>query len=423
MTASSAPKLYAYTLLSVLGAVAGLALGRPELIVLAAPFVLALAFGLAAAHEPRLELEVELERDRTVDGDEIGVTIGITSDVRVERLDLELPLPDGLDLPRGRPAAIALAPGERRELVVPIRCGRWGSYRVGDLLVRASDRYGLVAFEQRAALASDLRVFPRPEQLRRLLPPLETQVFAGNEVARAKGEGIEFADLRPFVTGDAVRNVNWRASARRGELYVNERQAERNADVVLFLDSFAEVAGPQGTTLDAAVRAAAALAAGYLERRDRVGLIGFGGVLSWLFPSMGMTQLYRIVDSLLQTEVVFNYAWKDIDLVPTRTLPPKALVIALSPLLDDRSTNALADLRARGFDLVVVEISPSGYYTASEGELPELARRLWRLRRDALRFSFERVGVAVVEWREGLPLAAAIEDARSFRRYARGVRA
>jgi uncharacterized protein (DUF58 family) len=422
MTASSSPKLFAYTLLSVLLAVGGLALGRPELIVLAAPFVLALALGLAAAHEPRLELDVALERDRTVDGDEIAVTIGVESSARVERLDLELPLPDGLAVAQGRPAAVALGPGERRELVVPVRCLRWGSYRVGDVLVRASDRYGAVAFEQRARLGSDLRVFPRPEQLRRLLPPLETQVFAGNEVARAKGEGIEFADLRPFVTGDAVRNVNWRASARRGELYVNERRAERNADVVLFLDSFAEVAGPQGTTLDAAVRAAAALAAGYLERRDRVGLIGFGGVLSWLFPSMGTTQLYRIVDALLETEVVFNYAWKDIDLVPTRTLPPKALVIALSPLLDDRSTNALADLRARGFDLVVVEISPTGYCAASEGELSDLARRLWRLRRDALRFSFERLGVAVVEWREDLPLAATLEDARSFRRYARGVR-
>ena len=71
-----------------------------------------------------------------------------------------------------------------------------------------------------------------------------------------------------------------------------------------------------------------------------------------------MTQLYRIVDSLLDTEIVLNYAWKDLDVIPRRTLPPKALVIALTPLLDERAAGALIDLRARGFDLAIVEISP-----------------------------------------------------------------
>ena len=55
-----------------------------------------------------------------------------------------------------------------------------------------------------------------------LLRPSETQVFSGNHVARQKAEGIEFADIRQFVAGDRVRHVNWRATARRGELWVNE---------------------------------------------------------------------------------------------------------------------------------------------------------------------------------------------------------
>jgi uncharacterized protein (DUF58 family) len=40
-------------------------------------------------------------------------------------------------------------------------------------------------------------------------------VFTGNQVARTKGEGIEFADLRHYEYGDALRRINWRASARR----------------------------------------------------------------------------------------------------------------------------------------------------------------------------------------------------------------
>ena len=68
--------------------------------------------------------------------------------------------------------------------------------------------------------------------------------------------------------------------------------------------------------------------------------------------------LYRIVDSLLQMNIVLSFASKGVDILPPRTLPPRALVIALSPLLDPRSASALLDLRARGFDLIVIEVSP-----------------------------------------------------------------
>src|SRR5207253_2899316 len=133
-----------------------------------------------------------------------------------------------------------------------------------------------------------------------------------------------------------IRRVNWRASARRGELWVNEHHAERNADVVILVDSFAEVRQGERTTLDPALRAAASLAARYLRQKDRVGFLSFGGFLNWLLPSTGVTQLYRIIDSLPDTQIVLNYAWKDLDVLPRRTLPPKAVVIALTPLLHDR---------------------------------------------------------------------------------------
>ena len=45
-------------------------------------------------------------------------------------------------------------------------------------------------------------------------------------------------------------------------------------------------------------------------------------------------------------------------MIPRRMLPPNALVIALSPLLDQRSVGALLDLRARGYDLAVIDVSP-----------------------------------------------------------------
>ncbi len=171
------------------------------------------------------------------------------------------------------------------------------------------------------------------------------------------------------------------------------------------------------------MRAAAALAELYLREKDRVGLVSFGGVLNWLTVSTGPVQLYRIVDSLLDAEIWLSYVWKDIDVIPTRTLPPRALVLALTPLLDDRAIGALADLRTRGYDLAIIEVSPMPYVEPGKTESERLAFRVWQLRREAIRSRYRALGVPVVEWRDDVPLEAAIEEVRRYRRHARTVRA
>src|SRR5947207_1215535 len=308
--------------------------------------------------------------------------------------------------------------GEERLLELRFRCTHWGAPRLGDLHVRAGDAAGLLVWEETLERGSVLRVYPRPEELRELVAPRETQLFTGNRVSRAKGEGLEFADLREFVPGDRIRRINWRASARRGELWVNEFHAERNADVILFLDSFIDARRSDRGTLDEAVRAAATRTERYLLEKDRVGLVNFGGVLNWLRPGTGLVQRYRIVEALLNTEITLSYAWKEIDVLPRGTLPPKALVLAQTPLLDDRAIGALLDLRARRFDLVVVEVSPLPFVDPEPGEAGELAFRLWKLRREGRRSGYERAGAPVVEWRDGTPLTAILEGVSASRRHA-----
>ena len=197
-----------------------------------------------------------------------------------------------------------------------------GRNLVGKIFVRARDPLGLFVRESRVPASLPLRVYPRPETVRSVVSPMETQVFAGNELSRATGEGIEFADTRPFMPGDRLRRINWRLTTRLGEPYVNEMHQERNADIVIFLDTFAEARhGEEGTRLQA-VRAAAALADLYLQRRDRIGLVSYGGILRWLQPSMGLVQRYRIIDALIETDIVFSYAWKEIKFIPPGVLRP-----------------------------------------------------------------------------------------------------
>jgi uncharacterized protein (DUF58 family) len=420
VTRRISPRLHVYASLAALELLGAIALGQPELVALAVPFVLMLVAGLVLAHEPCITVIPSIDRERVLQGDEVEFTVRLESSTPVG-LETRLALPPGLNTDRAEnPVALHLKSNVPRVLSFRIQCTQWGAYVPGPVHVRAVGPFGLLFFETMHDCHFSLRVYPKPEQLERLLPPRETQVLLGNYVSREKSEGIEFADLRAFVPGDRVRRVNWRASARRRELMINEEHPERNTDVILFIDGFAYQVGPtEAGTLDLAVRATAALAEQYLNRKDRVGLVTFGGVVSWLQPASGITQLYRIIDSVLTTEIVRNLAWKDIDVIPARTLPPKALVIALSPLLDRRSVYALLDLRARGFDLVIVEVEPNVPPDAGLDGERELAQRLWQLRRGVLRSQFEQLGVPVARWRQGAPLAYAFEEVARFRQYRR----
>lgn len=419
MTRRASPRLTAYAALAAAGLGAALALRRPELAALASPFAALTALGLLIAQPPVVRAWLSVARERSLEGEEVEAELELNAGTHVERLEVLLALPRGITAGEGEnPISVRLEADEERTLPLRLRCERWGTYPLGELHVRARDRLGLFTWEALVERPHRLRVYPRPEWLRAVLAPVETQVFTGNEVARVKGGGLEFADTRPYVPGDRLRSINWRASARRSALVVNERHPERNTDVLVFLDSFAEARSVDESTLDKGVRAAATIAALYLERRDRVGLVTFGGILRWLDAGSGIQQRYRLVDAVLETEVEFSYAWKDVNVIPARLLPPKALIVAVTPLLDGRSVGALLDLRARGYDLAVVEVSPVPFVEPGAGEVERIAHRLWLLRREEVRSRFERLGVAVARWDDETPLAAAIEGVRAFRRRA-----
>jgi uncharacterized protein (DUF58 family) len=250
--------------------------------------------------------------------------------------------------------------------------------------------------------------------LRAIISPAETQVYAGNQVARTRGDGIEFAEIRPFVPGDRVRHINWHATGRRGTLQMNDLHPERNSDVILFLDTFRA----NGDSIDRTLRAAIGLADLYLKHRDRVGVIAFGGTLRWLAPGMGIRQRYVLVEAILDTRIDVSYAWKTIDLIPAQTLRPMALVIALTPLIDERVVAALDQLSGRGFDLAICEVAVTTPVNPMD-PVGQLAARILALRRDTLRSRYHLAAVAAAAWQAGAPLEQAVEEARQFRRHAR----
>lgn len=426
MTRHPSPKLGSYTAFAAAFLIGAVALGRPELVALAAPFAVFLVAGLTLARKPVLgRTSVSIEPDRLVEGETFTIQIDLAAARAVECIDVVVPLEPGLTVVGGAPSrTLTLAAGEPDTTELEIRCDRWGVFEPGLVLLRASDRWGLFSFDGRVDARRPVKVYPRTETVRALVRPARTQPRFGNQVARLRGEGIEFSELRPFVPGDRVRSIDWKATARTGSAWVRDRLPERNADLVVFLDSFSDVdVGGGSMTLERAVRAAATIAGAHLARHDRVGVVAFGGVLRWLEPAMGVRQHYRIIDALLGAKVAASYAWKGADVIPVRTLPPRALVLALSPLIDERSITALFDLRGRGFDVAVVEVSPVPLTPPSGDAIERLAHRLWLMERQRLRRRFQGVGVAVAEWHEAEFLERPLWEVGSFRRSARLARA
>jgi uncharacterized protein (DUF58 family) len=398
MTRGVTPKLVTLAGLAALCLISAAVLARLEAAVIAAPLLTALAYGASAARSPSIRVTVSVDPDRCLEEELLDLTITLVARETVPETEIALGPMYGLAVVGASRWSVRLDPAEPTLLQVSLQATRWGAHSVGHIGIRAHTPGNLMTFERVIDPNLGIKVYPRFERIQRGIAPTDTQVFSGNYVSKVAGDGIEFANVREFSRGDSVRRINWRVTARRSALQVNEYHPERNSDLVLFLDSFSDV-GPSGfNSLDLSVRGAAALARHHLSHNDRVGLISFGGLLSWLTATSGNAQVYRIVDYLLNVHATVSYAWKDIDYLPSRTLPPLASIVAFSPLIEPRAITALTDLAARGFPLAVIETLSERDVAPNQSPEGRLAYRVWKLQREALRFDLESRGVPVIHW-------------------------
>jgi uncharacterized protein (DUF58 family) len=268
MNGALSPRMRGLLALGGAGLVAGLASGHAELAVLGTPFLVFVGLGLMLAHEPRITADINLERTRLLEGEQVTATLTVVNDgAHAVELELALVRSRNLLVEPAEPILLHVARAATVAVELSLRAERWGAHSAGPLVVRARDPMGVMTWNRQLGERVALRAFPREQRLRELVAPLRMQPFLGAHIARSRGNGIEFADTRLFQVGDVARQVNWRASARRGSLHVTERHPEQASDVVLLIDTFEEARDGARGTLDAAVRAAATLVRAHLARR------------------------------------------------------------------------------------------------------------------------------------------------------------
>ncbi|UVS76994.1 hypothetical protein Actkin_00693 [Actinokineospora sp. UTMC 2448] len=262
-----------------------------------------------------------------------------------------------------------------------------------------------------------------PEGRRTVLPvaepvppgPLPPRVagLVGVHRAPRPGDGTELRAVRPFQLGDRVRRIDWRVTLRAGAatglplgtLHVRERHAEADADLVLALDSRVDVGaeladwsiGPEGVrpggSLDTAVRAIVGLAAGYLRQGDRVGLVDLGRPQLGLPPGVGHRHLLRIRHQLVACARSAGWAPRPV----LRAVPAGAVVVVLTPLLDDAIVDCVIGAARHGAAIVVLDVLPKDLRPDPETEWGDVVRRVVLTEHRARRAALLAHGVPVAD--------------------------
>ena len=266
----------------------GVLLGETDLV---RAGVLAAAIPLAAAvivHRSRLQVANRrgLEPRRVASGDTVTVNLTITnrSVLPTGALMLEDQLP-GRITGRARFVVDSLSGHEARTVSYRIPALGRGRYRVGPLRIRLGDPFRMVELTRSFSTTTEFLVTPRIDQLAAADPP-RSDDLGGNAGSHSVGShGADDASTREYRTGDDLRKIHWRSTARTGQLMV--RQAERpwraHSTVLLDVRTVAHESRPAGddadpdertsSSLEWAISAAASIGVQAMRSGRDVGLV------------------------------------------------------------------------------------------------------------------------------------------------------
>ena len=131
------------------------------------------------------------------------------------------------------------------------------------------------------------------------------EVFSGAYRSAFRGKGLEFSEVREYVSGDDVRSIDWNVTARAGKPFVKRFDEERELTVVVAMDLSGSLGFGSGTRTkrETAAEAGALIALAAARNRDRVGLLLFTDQVElYLPPGKSRARSLRIVREMVAYE-------------------------------------------------------------------------------------------------------------------------
>ncbi len=358
---------------------------------------------------PKIYVQAEPGLQRCFEGEQTQLSVWAATETADIPVELALSSVEGMALD-------VLEGGSHERQTIAVAAQRWGRYPIR-ARVQVVAPGGLLAGTATVDAAT-VFVFPLAPPQSTAIPKTELLDRLGTHLTRHIGPGVEFADIRAFVPGDQLRTVNWPVSARRGSLHVTQRLTDRAADVVVLIDTYSQPPGPATAATERTLRGAVQVVQSALRSGDRAGIVTLGGGRPrWLGAEIGRRQFYRVLDTLLGAGDEFETSTGT--LAPRAALPPGAIVVAFSTMLDTEFALSLIDLRKRGHTVIAVDVLEGAPF---ETEKDPLFTRMWAMQRSFMYRDMGTIGVDVVSWSSDSTLDQLMRLVPERRRAVRGRR-
>jgi uncharacterized protein (DUF58 family) len=199
---------------------------------------------------------------------------------------------------------------------------------------------------------------------------LSNHIFSGEYHSAFKGRGMAFSEVREYIPGDDIRNIDWNVTARFNHPYVKVFEEERELNVVLLVDISAS--GNFGTSRqfkrDLITEICAVLSFSAIQNNDKIGVIFFSDrIEKFIPPKKGKVHNLRIIRELINIEPVspgtdIGTALRYL----TNTIKKRSIVFLISDFMSTGFVDALK-IAARKHDLVALRI-----FDKRETELPDM---------------------------------------------------
>ena len=173
----------------------------------------------------------------------------------------------------------AIRPRKTKTIKYTLKPTKRGEYHFGQLNIYATSILNLVAKRFTFNNGAMVPTYPSFKQLRKfeLLNINKNAMEHGIKKIRRLGHTMEFEQIKDYVLGDDLRTINWKATAKRNQLMVNQFQDERSQPVYSIIDKGRVMQMPFNglTLLDYAINAALVISNVVLKKQDKAGIFAF----------------------------------------------------------------------------------------------------------------------------------------------------
>ena len=328
--------------------------------------------------------DVSITRETRADRAQVGQTfmerLRVVNAGRLSKLWIEVL--DQSDMPGHQVSRVVhLGPNDSQRWRAETTCGRRGRFRVGPLVLRSGDPFGMFPRYHVVPDTHDLLVYPATVDLSAFTLPVGDLPGGSAIQKRTPFVTPNASSVRDYFPGDAFNRIAWRATARTNKLMVKEFELDPTADIWIAIDMQAAVqAGATGaaalpnfrgddvplsfwldSTEEYSVTIAASMARHFLQQNRNVGLISNGAQPTIMPADRGGRQMFKILEQLAVVRADGVTPFGETLLAESGLFNRNSTLVTITSSTNEEWAHSLIEIASRGVQSVSIIVEPSTF--------------------------------------------------------------